>query len=160
MGFMNSFKRLEKTCNEMYNDIHSVKLYISEMESHPDGARYVYNWANDLRRLKHYNWVRNQISHEPDRTEENMCDSNDAKWVDNFHARILSQDDPLYLYRKAKANKKPNANNSKVINKSPQNTYSKSKNNDNNTLSQKVTALILIILILIVLAIMFSDILK
>ena len=65
MNFIDSFKRLEKLCNEIYGDIHGVKKYIEEMSSIPMGARYVQGWDEYLKKLKHYNWVRNQISHEP-----------------------------------------------------------------------------------------------
>lgn len=110
MGFMNAFKHLEKTCNEMYGDIHGVRQYIDEMKSHPDGQIYISSWNRDLQQLKYYNRVRNQISHEPDRTEENMCDPYDTAWIEAFHSRILSQNDPLALYRKAARNKYINNN--------------------------------------------------
>ncbi len=110
MEFMNAFKHLEKTCNEMYGDIHGVRQYIDEMKSHPDGQIYIKGWNRDLQQLKYYNRVRNQISHEPDRTEENMCDPYDAAWIEAFHSRILSQNDPLSLYRTTTKSKYMNNN--------------------------------------------------
>ena len=100
MSFIDSYKRLEKLCSEIYADNHGVSSYIDEMIRTPIGSRYVRGWEEDLKRLKHYRWVRNQIVHEPGCNEENMCEPDDAQWLDNFHSRIMSANDPIALYRK------------------------------------------------------------
>ena len=102
MSFIDSYKRLEKLCSEIYNDNHGVSSYIDEMINTPIGARYVSGWDEDLKQLKHYRWVRNQIVHDPGCTEENMCEYEDAQWLDNFRSRIMEANDPLALYRKAR----------------------------------------------------------
>ena len=102
MSFIDSYKRLEKLCSEMYDDNHGVSSYIDEMINNPIGSRYVCGWDEDLKHLKHYRWVRNQIVHEPDCSEENMCEYGDSEWLNNFHSRIMSGNDPLALYRKAR----------------------------------------------------------
>lgn len=102
MGFLDSYKHLEKICSEVYGDNHGLSTYIEEMKSIPDGSFYVRSWDEDLKQLKHYRWVRNQIVHEPGCTEENMCEFGDARWLDDFYSRIMSGNDPLTLYRKAK----------------------------------------------------------
>lgn len=56
-----------------------------------------------MKNLKHYRWVRNQISHEPGCSEENMCEPEDARWLDRFYSRIMNQTDPLALYRKVRS---------------------------------------------------------
>lgn len=101
MSFIDSHKRLEKLCSEMYNDNHGLSTYIDEMLGIPSGSYYVPGWDEDLKQLKHYRWVRNQIVHEPECTEENMCEPGDAQWLDNFHSRIMNQTDLLALYAKA-----------------------------------------------------------
>ena len=103
MSFIDSYKRLEKLCSEIYGN--GVKSYIEQMHNNPMGSRYVTGWDEDLKRLKHYKWVRNQISHEPDCTEDNMCEHSDAEWLENFRLRIMSGSDPLTLYRKTKSSK-------------------------------------------------------
>ena len=103
MSFIDSYKRLEKLCGEIYNDNHGISSYIDEMVNTPIGARYVSGWDDDLKQLKHYRWVRNQIVHDPGCTEENMCEYGDAQWLDNFRSRIMSANDPLTLYRKARS---------------------------------------------------------
>lgn len=101
MEFIDSYKRLEKLCSEMYGDNHGLTAYIDEMKKIPNGELYVHGWDEDLKQLKHYRWIRNQISHEPGCSEENMCKSGDAAWLEGFYSRILGGTDPLTRYRKA-----------------------------------------------------------
>ena len=86
MNFIDSYKKLEKLCNEMYGDKHGVSLYIDEMINTPVGSCYVKSW--------------NQIVHEPGCTETNMCNRDDIQWINNFYTRMMSTSDPLALYRK------------------------------------------------------------
>lgn len=99
MEFMNAYKRLEKLCSDMYGTAHGISAYIDDMVNCPCGARIVPDWAHDLKQLKHYRWIRNQIVHEPDCTEEELCTPADTQWLDAFYDRILRQKDPLAVYR-------------------------------------------------------------
>lgn len=101
MDFIESYKHLEKLCGELLNDERRISAYIDEMVNTSRGSYYVRGWDDDLKQLKHYRWVRNKIAHEPDCTEENMCEPGDAVWLDNFYSRIMNQTDPLALYSKA-----------------------------------------------------------
>lgn len=101
MGFIESYKHLEKLCGEVLNDDRRISAYIDEMLSAPRGSYLVSGWDDDLKTLKHYRWIRNQISHEPNCTEENMCEPGDAAWLNHFYSRIMNQTDPLALYTKA-----------------------------------------------------------
>ena len=101
MRFMDSYKHLEKLCGEVMDDPRKLSAYIDEMESKRLGSRYVAGWDRDLKNLKHYRWVRNRIVHEPDCSEETMCDEEDAMWLEDFYERIMEQTDPLALYRRA-----------------------------------------------------------
>jgi len=103
MGFIDSYKHLEKLCGEVLNDDRRLTAYIDEMENTPNGFRYIPSWNEDLKKLKHYRWVRNQISHEPNCNESNMCEPDDELWLNNFYKRIINQTDPLALYLKATA---------------------------------------------------------
>lgn len=100
MNFINSYKRLEQLCNDMFNDKHGISIYIDKMINTSNGCYYVDSWDEDLKQLKHYRWIRNKIVHEPDYTEEDLCEHNDEVWLNNFYNRILNQKDPLALYRK------------------------------------------------------------
>ena len=66
MGFIESYKHLEKLCGEVLNDDRRISAYIDEMINTPRGSYLVRGWDDDLKQLKHYRWVRNQIAHEPD----------------------------------------------------------------------------------------------
>ena len=101
MGFIDSYKHLEKLCGEVLNDDRRISAYIDEMLSTPRGSYYVRTWDEDLKNLKHYRWVRNQISHDPCCTEQNMCEPEDELWLDEFYSRIMNQTDPLALYHRA-----------------------------------------------------------
>lgn len=101
MGFLDSYKRLEKLCNEIYGSNYGISAYIDDMEKLTFAQRYVVDWNKDLEQLKHYRWVRNQIAHDPNCTKENMCKQGDTQWIDIFHNRIMTQTDPLAMYRKA-----------------------------------------------------------
>lgn len=103
MNFISSYKTLEKLCSDIYGDNHGISTYIDEMQNRPRGSYLVKGWNDDLKQLKHYRWVRNQIVHEPDCSEDNMCDVGDAEWIDTFYSRIMNQTDPLAMYRKATA---------------------------------------------------------
>lgn len=99
MSFMDSYKHLEKLCNEIFGtDTRGISTYIEEMERSTNGNFYVENWNEDYKKLKHYRYLRNKISHDPDCTEENMCTAKDTQWIQNFHSRIMNQTDPLALY--------------------------------------------------------------
>ena len=113
MGFMDAYKRLEKLCRDSLNDDRGVSAYIDEMLNTPRGASAVDTWNTDLKQLKHYRWLRNQIAHNPDCTEENMCIPADEKWLKGFYKRIMEQTDPLAVYRKAKRKSKTVANGKK-----------------------------------------------
>lgn len=100
MSFFESYKHLEKICGEIYGnaDKSGISAYIDEMCKISDGSYYVDNWNEDLEMLKHYRSIRNQISHEPGYTEENLCTHADEVWLDDFYSRIMTVSDPLALY--------------------------------------------------------------
>ncbi len=104
MGFIDSYKRLEKLCGEILNDDRRISAYIDEMINNPCGQYCVSTWNEDLKKLKHYRWIRNKITHEPGYNEDNMCEPGDTWWLDDFYLRIMNQTDPLTLYHKATKN--------------------------------------------------------
>lgn len=98
MGFMESYKHLDKLCGEILGDNRKISAYIDEMINLPRGAYLVAGWDDDIKQLKHYRWVRNQIAHDPDCDESNMCDPADVEWLEDFYSRIMDRTDPLTLY--------------------------------------------------------------
>ncbi len=109
MGFIDSYKRLEKLCGEVMGDDRRVSAYIDAMQSISNGGYYVSSWDADLKMLKHCRYLRNKIVHEPDCTEKNMCKPEDELFVKRFYKRMLNKTDPLALYRKANRRTKKRA---------------------------------------------------
>lgn len=104
MGFLEAYKMLEKLCCEIYGTNHGVSSYIDDMSQQSSAAYRIPGWSDDLRQLKHYRYVRNQIVHDPASSEDNMCESGDELWGHNFYHRILNCDDPIARYRKRTSN--------------------------------------------------------
>ena len=105
MGFIDSYKQLEKLCGEVMGDDRRVSAYIDKMQSVKDGEIYVENWRGDLKMLKHCRYIRNKIVHEPDCTEQNMVTPEDEQFVKAFYKRIKNGTDPLATYKKSKQRK-------------------------------------------------------
>lgn len=101
MRFLDTYKIIEKLCNQMYGTQNGVTEYINEMIDITNGAYYVSNWNYDLKNLKHCRWIRNKIAHEPGYTEENMCEDSDIQFLEDFYSRLLSRNDPISNYRRA-----------------------------------------------------------
>lgn len=102
MQFINTYKKLEKICNEKYNTKHGVSAYIEEMAKKPDGSKFVSTWNGDFKQLKHYRWLRNKIVHDVGADEDKLCKKSDEIWINNFTKRIINNNDPLSLYNQNK----------------------------------------------------------
>ncbi len=153
MGFMDSYKQLEKLCSEVMSSKKGVSSYIDEMQNNPYGTQYVTGWSEDLKKLKHYRWVRNNIAHEPGCTEQDMCDNSDTLWLNNFHSRIMNQTDPLALYYKAT---KRRAQQTATQSSSTISLTNNSKHNRLNNINRlNLAVFLLIILIVIILIIIY-----
>lgn len=175
MDFITSYKCLEKICSEMYGDNHGVSSYIDEMTRTSAGSFYVKGWDNDLKKLKHCRWTRNKIVHEPNCSEDNMCEPDDVIWIENFRSRIISSNDPLALYRKfrnqlemkqrTKQTRLPDTSNDEYPLKESaplqiyQNSYSQEKRNtskQSDNLIRKIDAIFIsITIVIIVIALLF-----
>lgn len=141
---------------QSYNE-RRLSAYIDEMLKKPNGAFYVIGWNEDLKQLKHYRWVRNQISHEPGCTEQNMCEPSDTMWLDNFYARIINQTDPLALYYQAT---KPRTiqrppkmqNQPQIYHTSTNNTYNQTYKHNKKTSHKPVGCITFIVCTLLIVA--------
>ena len=49
MGFLDSYKRLEKLCGEVMNDDRRITAYIEAMNNTPMGSLHVSTWNEDLK---------------------------------------------------------------------------------------------------------------
>lgn len=151
MSFIESYKHLDKICGEMFETQYGVSAYIEEMLNNPHGSFLVRGWENDLKQLKHYRWIRNQIVHEPDCYEETMCEAGDDEWLDDFYERIINQTDPLAMYRKA-TRPQPVANPKQSYQSpQPQHTYSVQPSQPKHKSKKVIRWIVLSIIVAIVL---------
>ena len=99
--FMESYKHLDKICQEIFNTKYGVTAYIEAMEAAKDGARYVSVWDKNFHQLKTMRHIRNRYVHEVGTVYSDICTSSDIQWLNDFCDSILNIEDPLALYRKA-----------------------------------------------------------
>lgn len=93
------YKRVDYICRDIFSSQSGINQYITEMDQKSSYERsLVSSWDKDYRMLKHVRWLRSQIAHEPSVTD---CNEEDVAWLENFHRRLLEQQDPLALIRKA-----------------------------------------------------------
>ncbi len=99
------FGSLEKLCNEIYCTVHGVTNYIDEMTRCYDGRIYVSKWDHYIVKLKEIRHKRNQLSHGEVSFSEPYATYEDVAFAMNFRNLILSQKDPLTIYRREKRGK-------------------------------------------------------
>ena len=93
------YKQVDNICRDMLSSQSGVKQYITEMEQNFSyGLSVIPSWKDDYYTLKRVKWLRNKIAHESGVTE---CNENDAAWLENFHRRLLTRQDPLALLNNA-----------------------------------------------------------
>ena len=106
-NFFETYKKLEKICNEIYSSTNGITQYINEMKSIPSSIyQYIPNWKSDLSTLHTLRHIRNQMAHNEDSFNQNLCTLNDIEWLINFHTRIMEQTDPLSLLRQRTTSEK------------------------------------------------------
>lgn len=93
------YKQVDNICRDMYSSQNGVKQYIEDMKQNSfQGRSVVPSWDKDYHMLNHVKSLRNKIAHESCATE---CNEEDVAWIEDFHRRLLEQQDPLALIRKA-----------------------------------------------------------
>ena len=100
MSFMQSYKRLDNLCKDLFRSSQGVTSYIEAMEKCRRGAKVISRWQTDYIQLKHYRYIRNRIAHDNNADESLLCKKEDARWIDGFYNRIINGQDPLTLYSK------------------------------------------------------------
>lgn len=152
MGFLDSYKRLERLCGDIYNREKPISAYINAMLERPLGSSIIQGWDDDLKKLKRYRHIRNRIVHEPGCTESNMCNECDVKWIDNFILRVIDQNDPLALYREAMRKFQANYRQKRVAHTEISYEFQKQKSNGNHStvwLTMLLIALIALVAVLL-----------
>ena len=100
--FFEEYKRLEQLCSDIYSHQNGVSEYLSDMESNAyQGQFKISCWTADYKMLKRVRWVRNQIAHNSGAYHSSTLA--DLAFVQDFHSRIISGQDPLSLLRRTSA---------------------------------------------------------
>lgn len=94
------FKRVDGICRDMFSSQRGVSEYIEQMErDFAYGRQRIPSWERDYRSLKRVRWLRNQIAHEMTVTD---CAVDDVEYLQDFHDRLLCQQDPLAVLRRTR----------------------------------------------------------
>lgn len=87
------YKRIDSICCDIFSVDKGINRYIEQMEETPLSIWYkVPGWGNDYKQLKHIRWIRNRIAHDVNAVD---CSIDDLNWLEEFHTRLLNQQDPL-----------------------------------------------------------------
>lgn len=99
------FKRVDGICRDMFSSQRGVSEYIEQMErDFAYGRQRIPSWERDYRSLKRVRWLRNQIAHEITATD---CTVDDVEYLQDFHDRLLCQQDPLAVLRRTRQAVRP-----------------------------------------------------
>lgn len=99
------FKRVDGICRDMFSSQRGVSEYIEQMEcDFAYGRQWIPSWERDYRSLKRVRWLRNQIAHTMTATD---CAVDDVEYLQNFHDRLLCQQDPLAVLRRTRQAVRP-----------------------------------------------------
>ena len=94
--FFDEYTKLDNLCRQMFNSEKGVTSYIEAMESTPAAkSRNVPEWGSDLKMLKQYRHIRNELAHSTGAFHRDICFSYDITWIKMFYNRITKQKDPL-----------------------------------------------------------------
>lgn len=111
-AFFDEYTKLDNLCRQMFNSSKGVTQYIESMESTSYKKRCnIPDWDSDLKMLKQYRHIRNNLAHTPGEFHRDICVQYDITWIQMFYERITKRKDPLALLFKQSnihnGNKKP-----------------------------------------------------
>lgn len=107
--FLEAFKQLEQLCDQIYQEIHGVSLYITDMENTSfQIAQNIPSWSDDYHKLKRCRHIRNQLTHDVLTSPDPLSTADDLTFVQNFRQRIIDRKDPLALASTQSQPQQPN----------------------------------------------------
>ncbi len=94
--FIREFKKLEQTCNNLFDCDHGVTTYIDYMKEVPyDVSSDIPGWDKAFRSLKRVRRIRNSLVHD---TDDVYYNESDIEFISNFRKKIEQGNDPLSIY--------------------------------------------------------------
>ena len=101
VAFLETYKRLDKLCQELYDDNKGVTSYIDDLKQQSAiGRRRIPGWDHDLNQLIALRHLRNRLTHEVGTMEKPLCTQEEIEEIETMHQRILSRTDPLAQLQK------------------------------------------------------------
>ena len=97
MDYIDSYKRLDQLCRDMFRTKDGVTEYINQMDRVISIINSKQVWRNFYSRLKYQRRLRNNLVHNTDCSE---CTEEDIDEIEYFFELILKQEDPLACIRK------------------------------------------------------------
>lgn len=97
LDYLDSYKRLDQLCRDMFRTKDGVTEYINQMDRIISRINSKQDWRNFYSRLKYQRRLRNNLVHN---TECSECTEEDIDEVEYFFELILKQEDPLACIRK------------------------------------------------------------
>lgn len=98
IAFLETYKRLDNLCKDLYRTETGVTSYIDEMRSTPASlAGFVPDWNFQLGQLRRLRHIRNQLTHESGTLDSLLCTQEDINWLNAFYQSLLNQTDPIAL---------------------------------------------------------------
>ena len=97
LDFLESYKRLDQLCRDMFRTKDGVTEYINQMDRVISRINSKQDWRNFYSRLKYQRRLRNDLVHN---TECSDCTEEDIDEIEYFFDLILKQEDPLACIRK------------------------------------------------------------
>ena len=97
LDYLESYKRLDQLCRDMFRTKDGVTEYINQMDRLISRINSKQDWRNFYSRLKYQRRLRNDLVHN---TECLDCTEGDIDEIEYFFDLILKQEDPLAYIRK------------------------------------------------------------
>ena len=97
LDYLESYKRLDQLCRDMFRSKDGVTEYINQMDRVISKINSKQDWRNFYSRLKYQRRLRNDLVHN---TECLDCTEEDIDEIEYFFDLILKQEDPLACIRK------------------------------------------------------------
>lgn len=97
LDYLESYKRLDQLCRDMFRSKDGVTEYINQMDRVISRINSKQDWRNFYSRLKYQRRLRNNLVHN---TECSDCTEEDIDEIEYFFDLILKQEDPLACIRK------------------------------------------------------------
>ena len=97
LDYLESYKRLDQLCRDMFRSKDGVTEYINQMDRVISRINSKPDWRNFYSRLKYQRRLRNDLVHN---TECSECTEEDIDEIEYFFDLILKQEDPLACIRK------------------------------------------------------------